>query len=107
MDLGIERLSRETYASSLEMAAGVLEALGFSEAHAHAVVAKFRAYDEALISRTHAIHKDESQLIQAAQRVPEELRALFEEDAAVRAGAAAEPARDPQTGSTMTTTVDP
>src|SRR5271170_3135293 len=46
MDAGVTEVIRETYASSLEMAESVLEALGDTPATAREVVRRFRQHDE-------------------------------------------------------------
>ena len=73
---------RETYLSSLRLAEQVLYGLGLEKAEVTASVEKFREYDEAALIRQHAIHHDESQLIQSVKDAAEELQGLFEADIA-------------------------
>ncbi|XXT15875.1 monovalent cation:proton antiporter-2 (CPA2) family protein [Sorangium sp. So ce429] len=80
MDIGVEVLERETFLSSLEVAARVLEGLGMREPEARATVARFRAHDERVLQRGHAVHHDEAKLIQAARQAAQELEGLFETD---------------------------
>ncbi|MFL5352381.1 monovalent cation:proton antiporter-2 (CPA2) family protein [Archangium sp.] len=80
MDAGVKVLNRETLLSSLDMAARVLQELGFDEERARSVVERFRVYDEELLARQYAVHLDEEQLLQTAQQAREELRGLFEQD---------------------------
>ncbi len=82
MDLNVEVLYRDTYLSSLEMAREVLCGLGVARAEGERTVRMFRDYDEALLKRQHAIYHDETALIQSAKQAAEELRSLFESDAA-------------------------
>ena len=82
MDLKVEVLYRDTYLSSLEMAHEVLCGLGVARAEGERTVRMFRAYDEALLKRQHAIYHDETALIQSAKQAADELRSLFESDAA-------------------------
>ena len=82
MDLGVKVFVRETYFSSLRLAEQVLGGLGLDKAEVAASVAKFREYDEAALIRQHAIHHDESQLIQSVKDAAEELQGLFEADIA-------------------------
>ena len=83
MDLGIEHIFRETFASSLEMADDVLQELGFSERQAHETVTRFREHDEAVLKRQYLVHDDEEQLIATAKQAAAQLQALFEEDTSV------------------------
>ncbi|OGI45371.1 MAG: glutathione-regulated potassium-efflux system protein KefB [Candidatus Muproteobacteria bacterium RBG_16_65_34] len=80
MDVGVERIMRETFLSSLELARDVLLGLGYSAVEANAAVHKFREHDEALLERQHKIYRDEAQLIAAARQGAEELERLFEQD---------------------------
>lgn len=80
MDIGVERLIRETFLSSLELARDVLVGLGYAEAEADEAVRRFRRHDEQLLAAQHKIHEDEAQLIAAAKQGAEELERLFEED---------------------------
>ncbi|KYF89727.1 potassium transporter KefB [Sorangium cellulosum] len=86
MDIGVEVLERETFLSSLEVAARVLEGLGMREPEARATVARFRAHDERVLQRGHAVHHDEAKLIQAARQAAQELEGLFETDEVAPSG---------------------
>ncbi|MGH8468389.1 MAG: monovalent cation:proton antiporter-2 (CPA2) family protein [Gammaproteobacteria bacterium] len=92
MDLNVEVLYRDTYLSSLEMAREVLCGLGVARAEGERTVRMFRDYDEALLKRQHAIYHDETALIQSAKQAADELRSLFESDAAEPIGQAKAPA---------------
>ncbi len=80
MDRGVDGLVRETFHSSLKMAEDSLLALGISAEEAARSVALFRDHDERNLLETHAIYRDEKQLIQSTQQATEELMALFEAD---------------------------
>ncbi|MHB8534797.1 MAG: monovalent cation:proton antiporter-2 (CPA2) family protein [Sulfuricaulis sp.] len=80
MDVGVVRLIRETFLSSLELARDVLIALGHSRMEADEAMRRFREHDEALLERQHKIHHDEAQLIAAARQGAQELERLFEQD---------------------------
>lgn len=86
MDIGVEVLERETFLSSLEVAARVLEGLGMREPDARATIARFRAHDERVLLRGHAVHHDEAKLIQAARQAAQELEGLFETDETAPSG---------------------
>ena len=81
MDLGVSLIHRETFASSLELASDVLEAVGFSRASAKAGVQRFREYDDDLIKRQQAIYQDEAELVASAKQSMRELEELFASDA--------------------------
>jgi voltage-gated potassium channel Kch len=80
MDRGVDGLVRETFYSSLKLAEESLVALGITPEDAVRAVALFRAHDERNLLDTHAIYRDETQLIQSTQQAIEELMALFEAD---------------------------
>ncbi len=80
MDAGVKVLNRETLLSSLDMAVHVLRGLGFDETQAGSIVERFRAYDEEMLHKQHAVYQDEEKLLRTAQQAREELRALFEQD---------------------------
>jgi monovalent cation:proton antiporter-2 (CPA2) family protein len=80
MDRGVDGIVRETFHSGLKMAEDSLLALGISPDEAARSVALFRAHDEQNLLDTHAIYRDEKQLIQSTQQSTEELTALFEAD---------------------------
>ena len=80
MDLGVDKVMRETFLSSVELARDVLVGLGHSIADADAAARLFRRHDEELLVRQHAIYDDEAQLIAAARAGAAELERLFEQD---------------------------
>jgi glutathione-regulated potassium-efflux system ancillary protein KefC/glutathione-regulated potassium-efflux system protein KefB len=80
MDLGVDKVMRETFLSSVELARDILVGLGHSIADADAAAHLFRRHDEELLVRQHAIYDDEAQLIAAARAGAAELERLFEQD---------------------------
>ena len=80
MDRDVDGLVRDTFHSSLQLAELSLTALGVTAEAAARAVALFREQDEANLLATHAIYRDEAQLIQSAQQAADELNALFEAD---------------------------
>ena len=80
MDLGIKPIIRETYASSLEMAEGLLGALGFAAADARNTIERFRRHDEETLVRQYAVHTDEAKLIQTSKEAAAELDGVFDSD---------------------------
>jgi glutathione-regulated potassium-efflux system ancillary protein KefC/glutathione-regulated potassium-efflux system protein KefB len=80
LDLGVQYNIRETLASSLEMSAEVLQALGLSKLKALETTQRFRVHDEASLLRQHAVKDDEKKLIQSGRESAEQLLHLFETD---------------------------
>ena len=80
MDLGVEYVIRDTFASSLEMSVEVLQALGFSDLGAGETVQRFRRHDEQTLLRQYAIKDDEKKLIQTSREAADQLLHLFETD---------------------------
>lgn len=80
MDRGVDGLVRDTFHSSLRMAELSLTALGIEDEAASHAVALFQRHDEDNLAATHAIYRDERQLIQTARQSSEELTGLFEAD---------------------------
>ena len=80
MDRDVDGLVRETFHSSLHLAKQALTVLGIDEAAAERAVTLFREHDEKTLLETHAIYRDEQQLIQSQQQAADELASLFEAD---------------------------
>ncbi|HSD62110.1 MAG TPA: monovalent cation:proton antiporter-2 (CPA2) family protein [Burkholderiales bacterium] len=78
--LGIDKVCRETFLSSLEMARGVLADLGLPESAADEAVAIFREHDEAQLRRSAQHHDDLEKLIEIARQGRMELQQLFDKD---------------------------
>jgi len=81
-DMGIKNIMRETYGSSLEMADGVLQALGLTYSESHRAIERFRKHDEELIEANYKHHGDTAKLEEMAARARQELEKIFEEDEA-------------------------
>ncbi|MGN6153606.1 MAG: monovalent cation:proton antiporter-2 (CPA2) family protein [Lysobacteraceae bacterium] len=81
MDLGAD-VTRETFASGLEMGRDVLVALGIPREQADDRMHRFRAHDETLLAKQHLIYDDEAALLESARRARSELEQLFEADVA-------------------------
>jgi monovalent cation:proton antiporter-2 (CPA2) family protein len=80
LDRDVDGLVRETFYSSLQLARQALTILGIDETAAERGVALFRDHDEKNLRETHAIYRDEQQLIQSQQQATDELAGLFEAD---------------------------
>jgi monovalent cation:proton antiporter-2 (CPA2) family protein len=82
LDLDVRYTVRETLGSSLEMSGKVLETLGLSKSKAMETVRQFRAHDEITMAKQQAVKDDESKFLQTTRESAEQLRQLFESDAA-------------------------
>jgi monovalent cation:proton antiporter-2 (CPA2) family protein len=82
MDLGVTEINRETYASSLEMAGSVLEALGETAASAREVVRRFRQHDQETLLAQYRVKEDEEKFLATTRAAAQQLERLFEADEA-------------------------
>jgi hypothetical protein len=80
MDAGVKNVIRETYGSSLEMAAAVLEAMGEARGHVEDVLRRFREHDEATLLAQYAVKEDEAKFLATSREAAEQLEKLFEAD---------------------------
>ena len=78
---GADRVIRETFLSSLELAEQALEELGHPEAHD--ITLAFRTWDERILAEQFALRDDEQALIAHAKKSASELEQLFDTDARV------------------------
>jgi len=81
MDAGVERIWRETFGSSLELAQQALVELGTDAETAAMQVRRFREHDESTLQAQAAVKDDEAKLIASAQASARQLESLFEADA--------------------------
>ena len=79
-DLGVERITRETFAASVDLGGEVLLGLGIDETTTKRTVSSFNEYDHRLLAKQYAVNKDEALLIQTAKDAARELEELFEAD---------------------------
>ena len=80
MEAGVTDITRETLASSLEMAQATLVALGTSNETAAAQVRRFRIHDEETLRKQAAVKDDEEKMIATTQASARQLESLFEAD---------------------------
>jgi monovalent cation:proton antiporter-2 (CPA2) family protein len=80
MDAGVTDVIRDTYGSSLEMAASVLEALGETPAKAREAVRRFRQHDEATLAAQYQVKDDETKFLATTRESAQQLERLFEAD---------------------------
>ncbi len=81
LDLGVTNIIRETYASSLELASSVLQALGATQTVARNAVKTFRQHDEATLMAQYAVKEDEIKFLATSREAAQQLEKLFETDA--------------------------
>jgi glutathione-regulated potassium-efflux system ancillary protein KefC/glutathione-regulated potassium-efflux system protein KefB len=82
MDTGVTEVTRETYASSLEMAAAVLETLGETPANAREAVRRFRQHDQGTLQAQYQVKEDEEKFLATTLAAAHQLERLFEADEA-------------------------
>lgn len=80
MDLGVHKVIRRAYFSSLEMTRWTLEELGEDRETAKDVVNRFRRFDQKNLLQQQAIHHDETKMVQSARDAARDLERLFELD---------------------------
>jgi monovalent cation:proton antiporter-2 (CPA2) family protein len=80
MDAGVNNIIRETYLSSLELSASVLQALGESQASARSVIKKFRQHDEEALLQQYTVKEDETKFLATSRESAQQLEKLFEAD---------------------------
>jgi len=80
MDLNVDSIVRETFFSSLEIARGVFEALGYDKAAAADYVQRFRKHDERMLANQYPVYDDEAALLQSAKESRADLERLFQAD---------------------------
>ena len=82
MDAGVTEVIRETYASSLEIAGAVLEALGETKGNASEAVRRFREHDQKTLQAQYAVKDDEEKFLATSIAAAKQLERLFEADEA-------------------------
>ena len=86
MDLGIDRIVRDTFHSSLELADGILKELGIGALESRRTVDTFRDHDTERLLRQHAIAHDTDRMAEEAKHWTRELEEMFAEDERTSAG---------------------
>jgi monovalent cation:proton antiporter-2 (CPA2) family protein len=80
MDVGVDKIFRDTLLSSLAMGESVLERLGIDDNDVRHVSDTFRDADEKLLMEQYAMHESEEKLIQSAKDAARELESILEQD---------------------------
>ena len=79
-DLGVNKVIRRAYYSSLVMTREILLELGDARATVDEVLARFQRFDERTLAQQQAIHRDPERMRQSAREASKELEQLFEAD---------------------------
>lgn len=80
LEVGIESIRRDTFASSLEIAEETLVDLGFMPSEVDYFIQKFRAYDEEMILEQYKIRHNEKELIAFSKNAVRQLEEAFARD---------------------------
>ncbi len=80
MDLGIERIVRDTFHSSLELAQGILTELGLGDFESRRTVDAFREHDTERLVRQHGMAHDADRVAEETKHWTRELEEMFAED---------------------------
>ena len=80
LDLGVQKIWRETLASGIEMAEAALTEIGLDESEARRTMERFREHDEDMLLKQHAVHKDESKVIDVSKQAAQTLTELLQRD---------------------------
>ncbi|AXR60028.1 monovalent cation:proton antiporter-2 (CPA2) family protein [Leptospira mayottensis] len=80
MELGIQIIRRDTFASALELAGETLRKLGFMDSEVEKKVKKFRAHDELTLRGQFQIRDDEKEFIKFSKNSMRQLEVAFEAD---------------------------
>ena len=80
MEIGVDGVVRETFASSMEMSVEVLKGLGYPSANAINAVRTFRDFDNQLLKDTYAHRNDTEQLMATEKAAMAELQSLFQQE---------------------------
>ena len=80
MDLGVHKVIRRTYYSSLHLTRDVLIELGDAPEKVEDILGRFQRFDQETLLRQQAIHRDPERMRQSAKEAAKELEQLFEDD---------------------------
>jgi len=80
MELGITRIYREMYFSSIEITRGVLRELGYSGTQTDRMIRQFQEQDEKQLYAGFGRHHDLEKLIELSQETSKELETLLRQD---------------------------
>ncbi|MCK0768452.1 monovalent cation:proton antiporter-2 (CPA2) family protein [Chromohalobacter canadensis] len=86
MEIGVETVVRETFASSMEMSVEVLKGLGYPGSNALEAVRTFRDFDNQLLASSYAHRHDLETLRKTEHEAIAEFQALFQQELKQRRG---------------------
>jgi len=86
MDLGVTKMRRETFLSSLELTRDLLKGLGMPEKEARAATEKFAAYDRRRLYEDYQHVSDPEKMRARAMKQAQELEQLFLDDSRTQDG---------------------
>ena len=84
MDLGIEKIERETFEASLRMGTQVLQSLGWAPYDSVKAAHIFREHNLAVIEELHKKRDDEKEMLASAKQARTDLEKMFVEDQEIR-----------------------
>ncbi|WP_110685390.1 monovalent cation:proton antiporter-2 (CPA2) family protein [Salinicola aestuarinus] len=80
MEMGVDGVVRETFASSMEMSVEVLKGMGYPSSNAINAVRTFRDFDNQLLKDTYTHRNDREQLRATEKAAMHELKSLFQQE---------------------------
>ncbi|WP_280538786.1 monovalent cation:proton antiporter-2 (CPA2) family protein [Chromohalobacter sp. 11-W] len=86
MEIGVDAVVRETFASSMEMSVEVLKGLGYPGSNALDAVRTFRDFDNQLLASSYAHRHDSEALMKSEREAMAEFQTLFQQELKQRRG---------------------
>lgn len=102
MEIGVDIVVRETFASSMEMSVEVLKGLGYPSSNALEAVRTFRDFDNQLLASSYTHRHDLETLRKTEHEAIAEFQALFQQELKQRRGKETGTDTTPDTASTST-----
>jgi monovalent cation:proton antiporter-2 (CPA2) family protein len=80
MALGVDRIKRETFDSSVYFVRDLLVDMGFGEDKAHRLIEKFRVHDEIMIKQQFLVREDDKSMLSVSQQGIAQLAQVLREE---------------------------
>jgi monovalent cation:proton antiporter-2 (CPA2) family protein len=80
MAVGVEKIKRETFDSSVYFVQDLLVDMGFSEVRAHRLIEKFRVHDELMIQQQFLVREDDKSMLSVSQQGVAQLAEVLREE---------------------------
>lgn len=80
MDMGVHRIKRETFDSSLNFARDLLIEMGQNEQRVDQLIKKFAAHDQAMVIEQHKVRNDEKQFLSVYHQAQAQLAEVLSRD---------------------------